>query len=122
METREIGNLIGSDKVEGTAVFGPDDREIGSIERGEGVVIAPSRSVDEFSLIHAAPRDGLSSPVKGTGVGNRQTFPRGRGRRLRFGRGPCRGRAASVPPGPPSRVASWAGCTQSVPPIDTKAS
>ena len=30
---RETGNLIGSDKVEGTAVFGPDDQEIGSIER-----------------------------------------------------------------------------------------
>lgn len=30
---REFGNLIGSDKVEGTAVFGPDDSKIGSIER-----------------------------------------------------------------------------------------
>jgi hypothetical protein len=30
---REIGNLIGSDKVEGTAVFGADERRIGSIER-----------------------------------------------------------------------------------------
>ncbi|MBR0798706.1 PRC-barrel domain-containing protein [Bradyrhizobium jicamae] len=29
----EIGNLIGSDKVEGTAVYGADDRKIGSIER-----------------------------------------------------------------------------------------
>ena len=32
-EEREFGNLIGSDKVEGTAVYGPDDRKIGSIER-----------------------------------------------------------------------------------------
>jgi hypothetical protein len=32
-ETREFGNLIGSDKVEGTAVYGADDRKIGSIER-----------------------------------------------------------------------------------------
>jgi hypothetical protein len=32
-EARETGNLIGSDKVEGTAVFGPDDQKIGSIER-----------------------------------------------------------------------------------------
>ena len=32
-DERETGNLIGSDKVEGTAVFGPDDQEIGSIER-----------------------------------------------------------------------------------------
>lgn len=29
----ETSNLIGSDKVEGTAVFGPDDEKIGSIER-----------------------------------------------------------------------------------------
>jgi len=32
-ETRETGNLIGSDKVEGTAVYGADDQKIGSIER-----------------------------------------------------------------------------------------
>ena len=30
---REFGNLIGSDKVEGTAVYGADDEKIGSIER-----------------------------------------------------------------------------------------
>jgi hypothetical protein len=30
---QEIGNLIGSDKVEGTAVYGIDDSKIGSIER-----------------------------------------------------------------------------------------
>src|SRR5882757_4483365 len=30
---KEIGNLIGSDKVEGTAVYGAGDRKIGSIER-----------------------------------------------------------------------------------------
>jgi len=33
LDEREFGNLIGSDKVEGTAVFGPDDTKIGSIER-----------------------------------------------------------------------------------------
>jgi PRC-barrel domain len=33
MGEREFGNLIGSDKVEGTAVFGPNDTKIGSIER-----------------------------------------------------------------------------------------
>jgi PRC-barrel domain len=33
MDEREFGNLIGSDKVEGSAVFGPDDNKIGSIER-----------------------------------------------------------------------------------------
>ena len=32
-ETRETGSLIGSDKVEGTAVYGPNDQKIGSIER-----------------------------------------------------------------------------------------
>jgi PRC-barrel domain len=32
-EQKEVGNLIGSDKVEGTAVYGPDDAKIGSIER-----------------------------------------------------------------------------------------
>lgn len=30
---RETGNLIGSDKVEGTAVYGADEQRIGSIER-----------------------------------------------------------------------------------------
>jgi PRC-barrel domain len=33
IEQRETGTLIGSDKVEGTAVFGPDGQKIGSIER-----------------------------------------------------------------------------------------
>jgi PRC-barrel domain protein len=32
-ESRETGTLIGSDKVEGTAVYGADDQKIGSIER-----------------------------------------------------------------------------------------
>ena len=32
-DEREFGNPIGSDKVEGTAVFGAGDRKIGSIER-----------------------------------------------------------------------------------------
>ena len=33
LETSETGNLIGSDKVEGTAVYGSDRNKIGSIER-----------------------------------------------------------------------------------------
>ena len=33
MEARETGTLIGSDKVEGTAVYGADQNKIGSIER-----------------------------------------------------------------------------------------
>lgn len=32
-EARETGTLIGSDKVEGTAVYGANDEKIGSIER-----------------------------------------------------------------------------------------
>jgi len=32
-DVRETSNLIGSDKVEGTAVYGADDTRIGSIER-----------------------------------------------------------------------------------------
>jgi len=32
-ETRETHSLIGSDKVDGTAVYGPDGEKIGSIER-----------------------------------------------------------------------------------------
>jgi hypothetical protein len=32
-EARETGSLIGSDKVEGTAVYGANDAKIGSIER-----------------------------------------------------------------------------------------
>jgi hypothetical protein len=33
MEDQEFGNLIGSDKVEGTAVYGADGEKIGSIQR-----------------------------------------------------------------------------------------
>jgi len=33
LDQREFGNLIGSDKVEGTAVYGPNETKIGSIER-----------------------------------------------------------------------------------------
>src|ERR1700690_2682373 len=32
-DDREFGNLIGSDKVEGTAVYGADSKKIGSIKR-----------------------------------------------------------------------------------------
>lgn len=33
MAERETGSLIGSDKVEGTAVYGADQQKVGSIER-----------------------------------------------------------------------------------------
>ena len=32
-DRRETGSLIGSDKVEGTAVYGADDKKIGSVQR-----------------------------------------------------------------------------------------
>ena len=31
LEERETGTLIGSDKVEGTAVYGPDEQKIGRL-------------------------------------------------------------------------------------------
>jgi len=40
MAIRETGNLIGSDKVEGTAVYGADQQKIGSVDR---VMIDKSR-------------------------------------------------------------------------------
>ncbi len=33
LENRETASLIGSDKVEGTAVYGTDEKKIGSVER-----------------------------------------------------------------------------------------
>ena len=33
VDTRETGSLIGSDKVEGTAVYGADEKHIGSVQR-----------------------------------------------------------------------------------------
>jgi len=33
VERRETGSLIGSDKVDGTAVYGADEKRIGSIQR-----------------------------------------------------------------------------------------
>ena len=33
VESRETASLIGSDKVEGTAVYGADEKKIGSLER-----------------------------------------------------------------------------------------
>ena len=33
IEERETGTLIGSDKVQGTTVYGSDDQSIGTIER-----------------------------------------------------------------------------------------
>ncbi len=40
-EARETGSLIGSDKVEGTVVYGADNQKIGSIERVLGTTIIP---------------------------------------------------------------------------------
>ena len=32
-DRRETASLIGSDKVEGTAIYGPNDRKIGTVQR-----------------------------------------------------------------------------------------
>ena len=55
MEDKEFGNLIGSDKVEGTAVYGADQNKIGSIKRvmidkGSGQV---SRSEEHTSELQS---------------------------------------------------------------------
>jgi hypothetical protein len=44
---RETASLIGSDKVEGTAVYGPDEQKIGSIQRVMRVAV-PIPSVRFF--------------------------------------------------------------------------
>ena len=97
---------LGRNPLPGRRAVRPD-RQVRCPSRHEpGTLVSgcTSRSIDRWAPTGGcAPRDGLSRPVKGTGVGKRQTFPRDRGRRLRSGRGPCRGRAASRPPGPPSR-------------------
>ena len=51
MDEKETGNLIGSDKVEGTAVYGADDSKIGSIER---VMIAAAGSPTRCSALAAS--------------------------------------------------------------------
>jgi hypothetical protein len=48
MENEEFGNLIGSDKVEGTAVYGADGEKIGSIER---VMIDKKSGQVSFALL-----------------------------------------------------------------------
>lgn len=58
-EERETGNLIGSDKVEGTAVYGADSQRVGSIERV---------MIDKISgkVAHAVPALAASSESETT--------------------------------------------------------
>ena len=65
MERREMGSLIGSDKVEDTAVHGADDQKIGSIERvmidkvsGHRSALASAGAAEiQLSVSDASPLD-----------------------------------------------------------------
>ena len=61
-EAREKGSLIGSDKVEGTAVYGANDTKIGSIER---VMIDKQSGKATNKIAHkiAAVRETCSTAV-----------------------------------------------------------
>jgi len=50
VETRETASLIGSDKAEGTAVYGADQQKIGEIER---VMNLPFASPSAFVVLQA---------------------------------------------------------------------
>jgi hypothetical protein len=52
MGEKEFGNLIGSDKVEGAAVYGADDNKIGSIER---VMIEKTSGRGSYAVLGSAP-------------------------------------------------------------------
>jgi DNA end-binding protein Ku len=56
-EERETGNLIGSDKVEGTAVYGANSQRIGSIERV--MIDKVSGKVAYAEFVPRAEIDGL---------------------------------------------------------------
>ena len=59
MDEREFGNLIGSDKVEGTAVYGADSTKIGSIERV--MIDKQSGKVEEVGSDYFIGADGAAS-------------------------------------------------------------
>jgi hypothetical protein len=69
---RETASLIGSDKVEGTAVYGPDEQKIGSIQR----VMRVRRSADSecsvflrrISIRQRGMQTDLTPGVATTGV------------------------------------------------------
>ncbi|SHL44075.1 PRC-barrel domain-containing protein [Bradyrhizobium lablabi] len=52
-EARETGSLIGSDKAEGTAVYGADDTKIGKIER---VMIDKMSGRVSYAVLKGAPK------------------------------------------------------------------
>jgi hypothetical protein len=57
MEEQETANLIGSDKVEGTAVYGADSQKIGSIER---VMIDKMSGKVSYAVLNFGGLFGLS--------------------------------------------------------------
>ena len=63
-EERETSHLIGSDKVEGTDVYGPDRQKIGSIER---VMIEKTSGKVSYSVklwrFSRVRRRALSAPL-----------------------------------------------------------
>ena len=51
IEQRETTSLIGSDKVEGTAVYGSDEKRIGSIDRVIDTLVKAGASVRATALV-----------------------------------------------------------------------
>jgi hypothetical protein len=57
-EARETSSLIGSDKVEGTAVYGTNDEKIGSIER---VMIEKTNGLVSYAVLSFGGFLGMAS-------------------------------------------------------------
>jgi hypothetical protein len=65
-DDREFGNLIGSDKVEGTAVYGADSKKIGSIKR---VMLDKRTGKASYAVLSSAASSGSATttiPCRGT--------------------------------------------------------
>jgi len=86
---RETASLIGSDKVEGTAVYGADDRKIGTVQRAmidkisgkvmpdiDGYALAKYAITRKFEGNHTVRTDRcavpLRQPLNSSGVGQLQ--------------------------------------------------
>lgn len=55
LESRETGSLIGSDKVEGTVVYGADEKKIGKLER-----VMIDKISGKADLKRSTPRSDIS--------------------------------------------------------------
>jgi hypothetical protein len=78
IEGRETSTMIGSDKVEGTGVYGPDNQKIGEIER---VMIEKTSGRVSYAVLgfggflgigndhYPLPWDSLSMTLKSAGTG-----------------------------------------------------